>query len=131
MAPEVEAALIESLEAQVDALDALNEGNPHTKLYINIVYRLAWIEAYMAGPGGEMASSEGYAGAELVNAELSQSAIQEDLKFESIDACFGSTTTYRRLSISEEIRVGDLYGDETDKVEEPDTESKKAAGDQK
>ncbi len=131
LAPEVEAALLESLEAQADALDALHDASPDTKIYINIVYRLAWIEAYMAGPGGEMATSEGFAGAELLSAEFSQSAIQEDLKFESVDACFGSTTKYRRLSMSEEIRVGDLYGDETDKLEEPEDVPKQGAGGQK
>jgi hypothetical protein len=126
LAPDVEAALLESLEAQADALDTLHESNPDTKVFINIMYRLAWIEAYMAGPGGQMASSEGFAGAELVSADFSQTAMKEDLKFESVDACFGSTTKYRRLSMSEEIRVGDLYGDESDQLEEPEVEPKKA-----
>lgn len=69
-------------------------------------------------------SSEGFIGAELVSAEFSQTAVQEDIRFESFDACIGSTTTYKRLSMSEEIRVGDLYGDEPEERVEP----KKAAG---
>jgi hypothetical protein len=131
LAPEVEAALLDGLEAQADALDALHESNPDAKVYINIVYRLAWIEAYMGGPGGEMASSEGFAGAELASADFSQTAIKEDLKFESIDACFDSTTKYRRMSMSAEIRVGDLYGDERDQLDQPAVEPKKVTGGKK
>jgi hypothetical protein len=78
-----------------------------------------------------MASSEGFAGAELASADFSQTAIKEDLKFESIDACFGSTTKYRRMSMSEEIRVGDLYGDETDQLDQPAVEPKKVTGGKK
>ena len=71
-------------------------------------------------------SSEGFAGAELISAEFSQTAIKEDFKFESHDSCYGSMTKHHRLSMSEEIRVGDLYGDET---EEPAEQPGKAGGD--
>jgi hypothetical protein len=119
LAPQVEAALLASLEEQADALDALNESSPDAKVHINIVYRLSWIETYMAGPGGTPMSSEGFAGAELITAEFSQTAIKEDLKFEKLDSCIGSTTKHHQLSMSEEIRVGDLYGEAAEEPEEP------------
>lgn len=119
LAPQVEAALLASLEEQVDALDALNEVSPDAKVHINIVYRLSWIETHMAGPGGTPMSSEGFAGAELITAEFSQTAIKEDLKFEKFDSCIGSTTKHHQLSMSEEIRVGDLYGEAAEEPEEP------------
>lgn len=119
--PEVEAALLKSLEAQADTLDALHESDPDAKVYINIVYRLAWLESFVgSGPMGEPMSSEDFVGAELVSAEFSQTAVKEDIRFESFDACIGSTTTYKRLSMSEEILVGDLYGDEPGERVEPE-----------
>ena len=123
LAPQVEAALLDSLQSQVDTLDALNDASPDTKIYINLVYRLAWVEGYMAGPGGEIASSEGFAGADLVSADFSPTAVPEELKLDSIDSCFGAMTKYRRLSMSEEIRVGDLYGDDSEDIEDAEERS--------
>jgi hypothetical protein len=95
LVPEIGLALRWSLEDQAGALDALRAARPDARIYINVVCRLAG----------------GGAGAELVSAELSQTPIQVDSRLETVESCFGSTTTYRRLALSEEIRVGDLHGE--------------------
>lgn len=113
LAPTVEAALLASLEAQADTFDKLYETNPDAVIHLNVVYRLAHITAYYASGMGDVATAEGFAGLELKSAEVSLSPITEGLKHGGMDACFGSTTEYHDYSMSEAVKLSDLYDDET------------------
>jgi hypothetical protein len=127
LAPQVEAELRESLEDQADKLDMLNETNPDATVYFNIVYRLSWMTVYSQGADG-VDSNEGYAGATLVSAVISEAPTPEEFKFESIDGCAGSSTTNKRMSMSEAVKVSDLYGDGDDlQVDDGSTPQQKQA----
>ncbi len=110
LAPTVEAQLLQSLEAQADAFDALYDKNPDAEVYLNVVYRLAHITAYYQG-GGDVASVESFAGLELKSAQVSTTPVKDGLNYGGMDACFGSTTKYHDYSMSEAVKLGDLYDD--------------------
>jgi hypothetical protein len=119
LAPKVEEELLKSLEAQADTLDEIYEKNPDAEVYLNVVYRLAHIEAYYA-MGGEVATSEGFAGLELKFAEVSTTPVKEGMTYGGSDACFGSTTKYHDYSMSEAVKLSDLY--ETSELDEAEAQ---------
>lgn len=117
----VETAMQNSLERNIDRFDELNAVNPDSKIYLNMEYRLIFIEA-TSGPGTEENGPiEGFYDATFVAAELSETPVADGLTYHHSDYCFGSTTKYRTLNMSQELRVGDLYADETETLDPTST----------
>jgi len=124
-APEVEAAIQKSLDDQSERFDALYEANPETEVHINIRYRIVHVE--LRDPEF---TTNSYAGLELVFAEVSQTAIEEGVKYGGSSMCIGSTQRYQDLSMSEAVKLSDLYAgvDDGEDDKEGDRGDKAGAG---
>jgi hypothetical protein len=103
-APEVEAAIQRSLDDQSDVFDALYDANSETEVHINIKYRIVHVELRSID-----VRTTSYAGLSLISAEVSQTAIEEGVKAGGSSMCIGSTQRYQDMSMTEAVRLSDLY----------------------